>query len=218
LHLRAVALAGHTADDEHEFGVTLLLAGRYTEARGRFLRALQVEPGRPATLTRLAEVELVLANPARVCQLTNAAIAANPFDYRTYLSRAIARLSLAQAREAYADAETALQLSTSLAVRSVRVLVEHRASNRGVAQALGRDLARSALAQTVIGVEDGLQASRTLVALGMRREALEVLRRVTPRGIRLRAGLADRDFDAVRGDSVVQAILGRRVEAPLGGR
>lgn len=198
--------------------MTLLLGGRAREARERFARALALEPGRPSTLAYLAEVEHRLGNPVGVCAFANASIAADPFNPRPYVVRALARLGLAQAREAYADAETALQLEPSLAIRALRLSVEVGAGNRAAATAMAREFVREALSRPRdLGVDDAVSLARGLLGAGMRREAITALTRAQPRGVALRSALAGREFAAIRGDSAIVQLLNPRPEAPAKG-
>jgi Tfp pilus assembly protein PilF len=198
-HRRAIALDARSADAAHEYAVTLTHSGRLNEARLRLRRALDLDPSHPQALALLAEVELRSGRPQLTCAFANAAIAADPFDPRTYGTRALARLRLAQAREAYADAETAMGLTDGAWAEGIRLMVEVAGDNTSLAQSLGRQYAQTFVAsRPVLAVVDALSLARAFAALGFDREAEGALLKARPAGQVLRVGLSDTAFNRLR--------------------
>jgi tetratricopeptide (TPR) repeat protein len=206
-HRRAVQLNPRSAHAEYEYGVTLSQLGRDAEAAPHLRRAAELEPGHAPALAVLAEIELRAGRAAAACAMINASIAADPFEPRAYGTRALARLRLAQAREAYADAEVAQRLVSSLWPVALRVRIDHAASNVNGARAGARALAARYLVGTVeYAVEDAVALAATFAEMGMTKDAMGALGRARPVGQRLAAALRDSAFDSVRKDSAFAAL------------
>jgi tetratricopeptide (TPR) repeat protein len=207
-HRRAVALDPRSADAFHQYAVTLLQLGRLNEARTRLRRALDLEHGHPASAALLAELERRADHPQLSCAFANAAIAADPFDPHVYGTRALARLKLTQAREAYSDAETAMHLTDGAWAEGVRLMVEVAGANTSLAQSLGREYAQQFVAsRNALAVEDALSLARAFAALGFYRDAEGALLKARPAGQVLRLGLMDRDFSRLRGRPAFDSLL-----------
>jgi tetratricopeptide (TPR) repeat protein len=202
-----VQLNPRSAHAEYEYGVTLSQLGRDAEAAPHLRRAAELEPGHAPALAVLAEIELRAGRAAAACAMINASIAADPFEPRAYGTRALARLRLAQAREAYADAEVAQRLVSSLWPVALRVRIDHAASNVNGARAGARALAARYLVGTVeYAVEDAVALAATFAEMGMTKDAMGALGRARPVGQRLAAALRDSAFDSVRKDSAFAAL------------
>ncbi len=207
-HRRAIALDARSADAAYQYAVTLFQSGRSNESRLRLRRALDLDASHPQALALLAEVELRSGRPQLTCAFANAAIAADPFDPRTYGTRALARLRLAQAREAYADAETAMGLTDGAWAEGIRLMVEVAGDNTSLAQSLGRQYAQTFVAsRPVLAVDDALSLARAFAALGFDREAEGALLKARPAGQVLRVGLSDTAFNRLRGRPAFAALL-----------
>jgi tetratricopeptide (TPR) repeat protein/TolB-like protein len=208
-HRRAVQLEPRSAEAAHEFGVTLAILGNWSEASAQFRRALVLDPGRPTTLVALASIEQRNGRSGLVCGLTNASIAADPFNPMAYGLRAIARLQLAQAREAYSDAETAARLVDSPYTRSIRLRVEVGSTNVDYAPDLARELVRRYLVGPgTLRVFDALELAGALVETGFEREAIGILNRARPVGRELRTGLTNKVFDPLRSEADFVRLVG----------
>jgi len=213
-HRRAVSLDPRSAEASHQYGVTLMQLGETSGARSQLRRAVGLDPGRASSLAALAEVERRAGHSALTCALANASIAADPFDPRVYGSRALARLEVGQAREAYADAETAMQLTDAVWANGVRLMVEVAGANTSQAQSLGREYAQRFVAgRAVLTVEEALSLARAFVALGFEREAEGALLKARPAGRALRVGMADTEFARLRQRSAI-ATLFRSIPPP----
>ncbi len=207
-HRRAIRLDPRSADAEDEYARTLLVLGRSAEAAAHLRRALALDPGRASTMITLATISVEQGNAALACALTNAAIGADPFNPRGYTTRATARLRLAQTREAFSDAETAIVLMDSPFTRAIRLLVEVSASNLDLARGMGRDYASRYLSRAgTLRVDDALGLAKAFVALGSTRDAMGALSRARPIGRELATGLADPAFQPLRRDPGFVALL-----------
>ena len=207
-HERAVRLRPASADAEHEYGVTLWRLGHVRDAEGHFRRALALVPGRSATFAKLAEMELRASRWAMACALSNASIAAWPYEAEPYATRAEARLHLADARDAFSDAELVRRLATGAWPDALGVLIANGASNVDDAQRKMRVLTVSWLAPgNHLSVRDAEYLATAYLTMGDRRRAVESLRRARPMGADLRFVLHSPRLAAIRGDTAIARIL-----------
>ncbi|HWP71760.1 MAG TPA: hypothetical protein VNM36_11680, partial [Gemmatimonadaceae bacterium] len=207
-HERAVRLKPASADAEHEYGVTLWRLGHARDAEGHFRRALSLVPGKAATFAMLAEMELRVSRWASACALSNASIAAWPYEAQPYATRAEARLHLADARDAFADAELVRRLATGAWPDALGVLIANGASNVDDARQKVRGMTVSWLAPgSHLSVRDAEYLATAYLAMGDRRRAVESLRRARPMGADLRLVLYSPRLAAIRGDTAVARIL-----------
>ena len=207
-HERAVRLRPASADAEHEYGLTLWRLGHVRDAEGHFRRALALVPGRSATFAMLAEMELRASRWASACALSNASIAAWPYDAEPYATRAEARLHLADARDAFADAELVRRLATGAWPDALGVLIANGASNVDDARRKMRGLTVSWLAPgQQLSVRDAEYLATAYLTMGDRRRAVEALRRARPMGADLRFALHNPRLAAIRSDTAIARIL-----------
>ena len=207
-HLRAVSVDPRNADAEHEYGVTLLRLGDLRGAENRFRRAIALEPSRAPTLAALAWIEQQGSRWAAACGLSNASIAAWPYDPVPYAVRAEARLRLADARDAYSDAELVRRLASGAWPEALRVLVTSGASNVDEARRQIMNLTASWLGPgTQFNVRDAEYLAVAYLTMGDQRRAIESLRRARPMGADLRATLRSPRLAAIRSDTAVVRML-----------
>ena len=207
-HLRAVSVDPRNADAEHEYGVTLMRLGDLRGAENRFRRALALEPSRAPTLAALAWIELQGSRWAAACGLSNASIAAWPYDPVPYAVRAEARLRLADARDAYSDAELVRRLASGAWPEALRLLVTSGASNVDEARRQIMGLTASWLGPgTQFNVRDAEYLAVAYLTMGDQRRAIESLRRARPMGADLRATLRSPRLAAIRTDTAVVRML-----------
>lgn len=207
-HRRATALAPDDADAEHEFGLTLLRLGDTRGGEARLRRALALEPSRAATFTALSELELREERWENACALSNASIAAWPFDPLPYAVRSQARLRLADARDAYSDAEMARRLGPGAWTEALRVSIAHAAGNVDVARRQVMQLTAAWLATDApLSVRDGEYLALAYLTLGDARRAVESLRRAQPLGTDLGVTLRGPRLAAIRSDTAVVRML-----------
>jgi tetratricopeptide (TPR) repeat protein/TolB-like protein len=207
-HQRAVRANSTDADAEHEYGVSLLRLGDARGAENHFRRALVLSPGRASTLAALAEMELQSSRWDQACSLSNASIAAWPYDAAPYATRAEARLRLSDARNAFSDAELVGRLATGAWPEALRLLVTLGASDIDVARRQIMTLTARWLAPgTQLGVQDAEFLARAYLAMGDERRAIESLRRARPVGTDLRVALRSSRLSAIRSDTAVARML-----------
>lgn len=207
-HLRAVSVDPNDADAQHEYGVTLLRLGDLRGAEARFRRALQLSPSRAQTLSALAWIEHQGSRWPAACALSNASIAAWPYDPVPYAVRAEARLRLSDARDAYSDAELVRRLASGAWPEALRVLVTNGASNIDQARRQIMGLTASWLGPGMqFSVRDAEYLAVAYLTMGDRRRAIESLRRARPMGADLRAALRSPRLADIRTDTAVVRML-----------
>lgn len=207
-HLRAVTVDPRDADAEHEYGITLMRLGDLRGAEARFRRALQLSPGRAPTFAALAWMDLQASRWDAACVMSNASIAAWPYDPLPYAVRAEARLRLSDARDAYSDAEMVRRLAAGAWPEALRVLVTNGSSNIDEARRQVMSLTGTWLGPgTQFTVRDAEYLALAYLAMGDQRRAVESLRRARPVGADLRAALRSPRLAAIRKDTAVVRML-----------
>lgn len=207
-HLRAITVDPRDAEAEHEYGVTLMRLGDLKGAEAHFRRALQLTPGRASTFAALAWLDQQASRWESACVLSNASIAAWPYDPIPYAIRAEARLRLSDARDAYSDAELVRRLASGAWPEALRVIVANAASNIDEArrQVLGLTAAWLAPGNN-FSVRDAEYLALAYLAMGDQRRAIESLRRARPMGADLRAAIRSPRLAAIRSDTAIVRIL-----------
>ncbi len=207
-HLRAVSLDPTDSDAEHEYAVTLLRLGDQRGAETHFRRALMLTPGRPATFAMLAWMDLQASHWESACVLSNASIAAWPYDPLPYSIRAEARLHLADARDAFSDSELVGRLASGAWPDALRVLITNGASNVDEARRQIMGLTAAWLAPgSQLSIRDAEYLAIAYLAMGDERRAIEALRRARPMGADLRVALRGPRLAAIRSDTAVVRML-----------
>lgn len=207
-HLRAVSLDPTDSDAEHEYGVTLLRLGDLRGAETHFRRALTLTPGRSDTFAMLAWMDLQASRWESACVLSNASIAAWPYDPVPYSIRAEARLHLADARDAFSDSELVSRLASGAWPDALRVLIANGASNVDDARRQVMGLTAAWLAPGVqFSIRDAEYLAIAYLTMGDQRRAIEALRRARPMGADLRVALRGPRLAAIRGDTAIVRML-----------
>jgi tetratricopeptide (TPR) repeat protein/TolB-like protein len=207
-HLRAVSLDPTDSDAEHEYGVTLLRLGDLRGAETHFRRALTLMPGRSDTFAMLAWMDLQASRWESACLLSNASIAAWPFDPVPYSIRAEARLHLADTRDAFSDSELVRRLASGAWPDALRVLIANGASNVEEARRQIMGLTAAWLAPGIqFSIRDAEYLAFAYLTMGDRRRAIEALRRARPMGADLRVALRSPRLAAIRGDTAIVRMI-----------
>lgn len=207
-HLRAVSQDPRDADAQHEYGITLMRLGDRSGAEARFRRALLLSPSRASTLAALAWMDQQASRWESVCALSNASIAAWPYDPLPYATRAEARLRLSDARDAFADAELVRRLAPGAWPHALRILVSNGSSNVDEARRLVQSLTAGWLGPgTQLSVRDAEYMALAYLQMGDERRAIESLRRARPVGADLRVTLRSPRLSAIQRDTAVVRLL-----------
>lgn len=198
---RSLRIDSLNPEARHQHGQTLMLLGRYEEAKQEYLGALQLEPARPMTLVPLAAIAQQMGQPEEALRWADSAVATTTSVPAPYALAVRASIVLQQGDPAAArrDAERALELDDSYPPPALSVLAV--ALSR-----LGQDEeARAVLHQTMETIDpaeptptDARFVSSALFALGRVDDALTLIERARPRGAQLWFYLQSRDFDSYR--------------------
>jgi tetratricopeptide (TPR) repeat protein/TolB-like protein len=208
LHLRAVKRQPNDADAEHEYGVTLMRLGDIRAAETHFRRALALSPGRANTLAALAAMELQGRRWNAACALSNASIAAWPYDPSPYATRAEARLHLSDGPDAFSDAELVRRLATGAWPEALRILIVNGTHNIDDARSQIVALTAAYLSPgRELAVRDAEYMARAYLTLGDQRRAVESLRRARPVGTDLRVALRGPLLSPLRSDTAVARMI-----------
>lgn len=198
---RSVVLDSGNAEAANLLGVTLFNLGQDSAAAECFHRALAIEPGRPISLMRLAEIAWMAGRYADARRLLDSTVRVAPTFYFAYVDRAWVLLHAHDTAAARTDAETALRLAPEEFETGRGVLAAVQASEGDTLQArLALDSLVGALDRT--GEIDQIQVfnvAMPLVALGDTAHALDLIERARPRRARLWTTLRWPEFDALRG-------------------
>ena len=206
---RATVLDSTNAEAWHQYGSQLLILGQYEKAIVLEKRALALEPGRPITWENLGEAYELLHRPAESMAAHDSALAADPHFVLSYGMRCWILLQQGDRAGARANAEAALR-SSSPTERYYALAPRAAVAAADGDTALGRALMAEAVAPFATRPLGPLAAQMIIygfAAIGQRREALDWLERVTPRGVVLWWTLQFPEADALRGEPRFQRVL-----------
>lgn len=196
---RAVALDPGNAEAINLLGVSLTNVGRDSAAVAAFRRALAIEPGRPISLMRWAEVHLIAHRFGEARRLLDSTVAVAPEFHAAYLDRAWVLLQSGETAAARTDAETAMRLAPDdyEAIRGVLAATRAAAGDTSHARA-GLDSLIGRLPGGDVREAQVANIAMPLVALGDTTRALDLIERAHPRGAMLWWNLRWPEFDALR--------------------
>ena len=109
-HERSVALDPENAEAWQLLGAVNLFLGRFAAADTALRRALAVEPGRPVSLERLAELYWLRKDPAHAMRLLDTLITLTPGFYSAYADRVLLLLQAGDTAAAAREAELCARL------------------------------------------------------------------------------------------------------------
>lgn len=215
LATKATSVEPQDADAAHDLAVVLALGGETERAAAQYRRALALEPDRANSLAALGAQLLESGAYREACAYLNASIGADPYEAIPYGDRARVRMQLAQARDAYADAETAARLTPDAWTQSLALLIMASAGDLDGARPRGREMVRRYLQPGgTLSVRDAEYLAMGLLAVGDTRYAMEAMRRARPLGPPLSAALRRNGLRPLRGtaayDSLLAMAAGRR--------
>ena len=197
---RATVLDSTNAEAWHQYGSQILIIGQYEEAIRLGHRALTLEPGRAITWENMADAYDLLHRYAEGAAAHDSALAADSQFVVTYAIRTWGRLRSGDRAGARRDAEAAMRFASpteqynGLAARAAVAAADGDT-------ALGRSLMAQAVQPFASRPLGPLAAQMILygfVSTGQRQEALDLLERVTPRGVLLWWTLQYPEVDPIR--------------------
>lgn len=196
---RAVALDPKNDEAWQLYGIAARGFDADSVVRYAMERALSLEPQRPVTLARLAELEWIQRRYEDARRLLDSAIAIDPGFYLAYWNRALLRLSTGEPSAARSDAEIALRLSAGDSLAELGLaLVEAATGDSARARARMERYWRVDLGTPHPSALEAAYAAQVYVALGEDGRALALLEDVRDWPSRVRYMLRFPTFDAVR--------------------
>lgn len=218
---RAVMLAPRDAEALHQYGQTLMVLGRWDEARAMYDRVLEVEPGRAMTLVPLAAMAFYERRFDLSMRWADSAVAVEPFNPYARVHRAGERSALGDVERALEDIGFALQAMHGHSIPVLGAAARVHAAAGDTAAAL--ELARQAMAEAGdrISTTEGYYLAMAWSATDQNEEALKALRRAEPKGAWLWFYLQSPTLDRLRAEQdfveIVSAADPRSIEARAGG-
>jgi tetratricopeptide (TPR) repeat protein len=206
---RATVLDSTNAEAWHQYGSQVMILGQYERSIELEKRALALEPGRAITWENLGDAYELLHRPAESMAAHDSALAADPQFVLSYAMRCWSLLRQGDRAGARANAEAALR-SSSPTERYYALAPRAAVAAADGDSALGRALMAEAVAPFASRPLGPLAAQMIIygfVATGQRREALDWLERVTPRGVLLWWTLQFPGADPLRPEPRFQKVL-----------
>jgi TolB-like protein/Tfp pilus assembly protein PilF len=196
---RAVALDPKNDEAWQLYGIAARGFDEDSVVRYAMERALSLEPQRPVTLARLAELEWIQGRHEDASRLLDSAIAIDPGFYLAYWNRALLRMGTGEPAAARSDAETALRLSAGDSLAELGLaLVEATTGDTARARARVRGFWRVGRDTLHPSALEAAFAAQVYVALGEEARAFALLEGVRHWPSRVRYMLRFPTFDAVR--------------------
>jgi TolB-like protein len=192
------------------YGVALLQDNNRARARGILERATKLDPSRADLWTSLAEIAVAERRDPDACSLLNRAILEDPLYPPAWAVRALVRGRHDDLRFAWADAETAERLGSTLLGESAGALIDLTARDTVRARERLMILWQDVRDRKSVSAHEGRAVAVALLAAGDKSRALDVLESVRPLGPRYAASLKDSSFDRLRNEPRFRALVSIR--------
>ncbi len=204
---RAIALDPRNAEAYHQYGFVLLGLGQDSAAADAFHQALYVDPERAITLHHLGALRVLQRRYDEGLRWLDSALSVDPGLAAAYSFRALCRLSLRQVRLARTDAEVAARLGLGWEAEAHLAAVEAQEGDTLSGRKRIDNLLRGSVDSLRPSNWEGFVVGWSLVGLNERERAVDLLRRVRPRGWRLWYYLRYPGFDPLRADPRFQRLI-----------
>lgn len=192
------------------YGRALLQSGERVRSRRLLERAASLDPARGDLWTSLAELAAAERRDADACVLLNRAILEDALYAPAWALRALVRGRHDDLRYAWADAETAERLGSTLLGESAAAIIDLTARDTVRARERLAILWQDVRDRKSVSSHEGRAVAVALLAAGENSRALDVLESVRPLGPRYAASLRDPSFDRVRNEPRFRALVSNR--------
>jgi TolB-like protein/Tfp pilus assembly protein PilF len=192
------------------YGTALMQANERARARGLLERATALDPGRGELWTSLAELAATEKRDVDACVLLNRAIHEDALYAPAWALRALLRGRHDDLRFAWADAETAERLGSTLLGESAAAVIDLTARDTVRARERLAILWQDVRDRKSVSAYEGRAVAVALLAAGDNSRALDVLESVRPLGPRYAASLLDSSFDRLRNEPRFRALVSIR--------
>jgi serine/threonine-protein kinase len=181
---RAITLDPYNAEAFHQYGQTLMALGRYAEALAAYRRVVDLEPDRAMTLVPMAAILERQHQPREGLRLLDSAISASPRVPYARATRALFRSETGDAKGGIADAELALSLDRTYRAPALSALARSLWVAGDTTAAIARVIeAEQSIANPLMPTyTEAFWVAAAEVATNRNRQAVELLRRVQPKG------------------------------------
>lgn len=192
------------------YGLALAQSNERLRARAMLEHSTSLDPGRAELWTTLAELAVADQRDPEACALLNRAILEDALYAPAWALRALVRGRHDDLRYAWADAETAERLGSTLLGESAAAQIDLTA--RDTSRALERltILWQDVRDRKSVSAHEGRAVAVALLAAGQKSRALDVLESVRPLGPRYKASLRDSNFDRLRNEPRFKALVSNR--------
>ena len=179
-----ITLDPYNVEAFHQYGQTLTVLGRYSEALAAYYRALDIEPDRAMVYVPIAAIYKRQGRLQEAHRVLDSALAVSPRVPYAVAARSLVRVASGDAAGALKDAEFALTLDSSYRIPPLVALSKALAARGDTAGALARleEATRSIADPAAPTYTEAYWISMAAVALGKNDLALSLLRRVKVRG------------------------------------
>jgi len=192
------------------YGIALLQANDRARARTIIERSIALDPHRADLWTSLAEIAVAEHRDPDACSLLNRAILEDALYAPAWAVRALVRGRHDDLRFAWADAETAERLGSTLLGESAGALIDLTARDTVRAKERLMILWQDVRDRKSVSANEGRAVAVALLAAGDKSRALDVLESVRPLGPRYAASLRDSSFDRLRNEPRFRALVSNR--------
>lgn len=210
---RATALDPANPEAHHQFGQTLMISGRYAEARSAYHAALAIDGERPLTLVALSAIARRIGDTSAAKRWADSAVVLAADAPYAWASRALRDLEDGNFEGAAKDAREALRIDPSYELPA-RAILGAALWNSDQREEGRRELERSRAA--LVKPEepsptDALYLGAALVSIGRVDEALALIEAARPRARWLWFYLQSPGFDPIRRHPRFRAVVDRAV-------
>ena len=180
----AITLDPYNAEAFHQYGQTLTVLGRYSEALAAYYRALDIEPDRAMVYVPIAAIYKRQGRLQEAHRVLDSALAVSPRVPYAVAARSLVRVASGDAAGALKDAEFALTLDSSFRIPPLVAMSRALVALEDTAGALSRleEATRTIADPAAPTYTEAYWISMAAVALGKNDLALSLLRRVKVRG------------------------------------
>jgi len=192
------------------FGNALAQTNERARAHALLERASALDPGKAELWTSLAELAVAEKRDVDACGLLNRAILEDALYAPAWALRAIVRGRHDDLRFAWADAETAERLGSTLLGESAAALIDLTARDTVRARERLTILWQDVRDRKSVSAHEGRAVAVALLAAGDNSRALDVLESVRPLGPRYAASLLDSNFDRLRNEPRFRALVSNK--------
>ena len=210
---RSIARDSTNAAVVAAYGLALAQSNERTRARPALERATTLDPSRADVWTTLAEIAAAERRDGDACSLLNRAILEDALYGPAWAARALLRGRHDDLRFAWADAETADRLGSTLLGQSAAAQIDLTARDTVRARERLAILWQDVRDRKSVSAHEGRAVAVALMAAGENSRALDVLEAVRPLGPRYTASLRDSSFDRLRNEPRFRALVSNRMRS-----